>query len=46
MQQLIKEYGRTAFAVLAGGLVTGLLGYACYCIAMYLSYFAEWLMGG
>lgn len=46
MQDMIKEYGTTVAAVLAGGLTVGLIGYACRCITGYMAFFADCLMGG
>lgn len=46
MQELIREYGKVIVSVLAGMLAVGIVAYACVCIAAYMGYVADSLMGG
>lgn len=46
MQELIREYGKVIVSVIVGVFAVALLAYACVCIAAYMEYFADSLMGG
>lgn len=45
MHELIREYGRGIVSAVTGVFVVGLLIYACRCIASYMAFFADLLMG-
>lgn len=46
MQELIREYGGALLSAIVGMFAVGLLVYACFCIAAYMEFFADRLMGG
>lgn len=46
MQELIREYGGALLSAIVGMFAVGLLVYAYFCIAAYMEFFADRLMGG
>lgn len=46
MQELVREYGGAIVSAIVGVFAIGLLIYACSCIASYMEFFADRMMGG
>lgn len=46
MQELIREYGRVIVSVIVGVITAVILVYTCVCIAAYIEFFSDCLMGG
>ncbi len=46
MQELIRDYGRIIVSVIMGVFAVGILAYTCVCMAAYIEFFSDCLMGG
>lgn len=46
MQELIREYGGAVLSAVVAVFAVGMLAYVCVCIASYMEFFADRLMGG
>ena len=46
MQELIRDYVRIIVSVIIGVFAVGILAYTCVCMAAYMEFFSDCLMGG
>ncbi len=46
MQELIRDYGRIIVSVIMGVFAVGILAYTCVCMAAYMEFCSDCLMGG